>query len=43
MINYELCKNCAYYYGEIDNCMFGEEDVPNDMERKCEKEKTAKE
>lgn len=22
--------------GEIDNCMFGEEDVPNNMKKKCE-------
>lgn len=23
-------------FGEIDSCMFGEEDVPIDMEKKCE-------
>ena len=34
--NYEKCNECPYYYGEIDNCMFGEEDISNDMKRKCE-------
>lgn len=28
MSNYEKCNGCPYYYGEIDSCMFGEEDVP---------------
>lgn len=33
-----FCDNvhCDYYYGEIDECMFNEPDVPNNMERKCE-------
>lgn len=35
MSNYEKCNGCPYYFGEIDNCMFGEEDVPNDMAKKC--------
>jgi hypothetical protein len=33
------CYKCPYYYGEIDQCMFGEEDVPDNLEKKCEKEK----
>ena len=37
---YETCKDCQYYYGEIIQCMFGEEDVPNNLEKKCEKEKS---
>ena len=36
MRNYDKCNGCPYYFGEIDNCMYGEEDIPNDMERKCE-------
>ena len=36
MSNYEKCNGCPYYFGEIDNCMFGEEDVPNNMKKKCE-------
>lgn len=31
----EECPSCFYYYGEIDQCMFGEPDVPDDMVRKC--------
>lgn len=38
MHNYTKCNGCPYYFGEIDNCMYGEEDVPNDMKRKCESE-----
>ena len=34
--NYDKCNGCPYYFGEIDNCMYGEEDIPNDMKRKCE-------
>lgn len=34
--NYAKCNGCPYYFGEIDSCMYGEEDIPNDMERKCE-------
>ena len=33
---YETCKDCPYYYGEINQCMYGEEDVPNNLEKKCE-------
>lgn len=29
--NYDKCNGCPYYFGEIDNCMYGEEDIPNDM------------
>lgn len=36
---YEKCKDCGYYYGEIDNCMFGEDGVPTNLEKKCEVEK----
>lgn len=36
MNNYDKCNGCPYYYGEIDNCMYGETDVPSNMERKCE-------
>ena len=33
---YETCKDCPYYYGEINQCMYGEEGVPDDLEKKCE-------
>ena len=33
---YKTCKDCPYYYGEINECMYGEENVPNDLEKKCE-------
>ena len=33
---YEICKGCPYYYGEIDECMLGEDDVPYDLEQKCQ-------
>ncbi len=36
MHNQDKCNGCPYYFGGIDNCMYGEEDIPNDMERKCE-------
>ena len=39
MINdemYETCKDCPYYYGEINWCMYGEENVPDNLEKKCE-------
>ena len=37
--NYEMCKGCLYYYGEINWCMYGEEGVSDDLEKKCNKEK----
>ena len=33
---YETCKDCPYYYGEINQCMYGEEDVPDDLKKKCQ-------
>lgn len=39
MHNYERCNGCAYYYGEIDSCMYGEPDVPTDAPRKCKEGK----
>lgn len=35
-VDYEVCKKCQYYFGELDSCMYGEPDVPDDMERKCD-------
>ena len=35
---YETCKDCQYYYGEINWCMYGEEGVPDNLEKKCEVE-----
>lgn len=32
------CYKCSYYYGEIDQCMFDEKDVPDNFEKKCEQE-----
>lgn len=37
--NYEKCKDCEYYYGEIDSCMFGEDGVSTNFEKRCEVEK----
>ena len=34
-INFKKCNGCPYYYGEINQCMYGEEDVPDDLEKKC--------
>ena len=31
------CKDCPYYYREVNQCMYGEEGVPDDLEKKCEK------
>lgn len=31
----EECFGCDYYYGEIDQCMYGEPDVPDNLIRKC--------
>jgi len=28
-------SKCPYYYGELDECMVGEDGVPDDMEQKC--------
>ena len=33
---YETCKDCPYYFGEANWCMYGEEDVPDNLEKKCE-------
>ena len=40
MIDYEMyktCKDCPYYYGEVDWCMYGEEGVSDTLEPKCNK------
>ena len=29
-------QECPYYYGEIEQCMYGEEDIPKDLGKKCE-------
>ena len=45
MINdemYETCKDCPYYYGEINWCMFGEEGASNNLEKKCEEKNDEK-
>ena len=33
---YETCKDCLYCYREVNQCMYGEEGVPDDLEKKCE-------
>lgn len=33
---YETCKDCPYCYREVNQCMYGEEGVPDDLEKKCE-------
>lgn len=37
-INFKKCNGCPYYFGEINQCMIGEDDVPDNLEKKCEKE-----
>lgn len=39
MSNYKKCNGCPYYFGEIDDCMYGEDDIPLNLQKKCE-EKT---
>lgn len=34
-IPYYICKDCQYYFGQADSCMVGEEDIPDNLERKC--------
>lgn len=36
--NFEKCNGCPYYFREVDQCMVGEDDVPDNFEKKCEKE-----
>lgn len=36
--NFEKCNGRPYYFGEIDQCMFGEDDIPNNMKKKCKTE-----
>lgn len=38
-LNFEKCNGCPYYFEEIDQCMFGDDDIPNDMEKKCKDQK----
>ena len=33
---YETCKDCPYCYREVNQCMYGEENVPDNLEKKCE-------
>lgn len=28
-LNFERCNGCSYYYEEIDQCMVGDDYVPN--------------
>ena len=35
MSNYDECNGCPYYYEEIDQCMYGDEDVPDNLSMKC--------
>lgn len=32
--NYPKCYGCPYYFGEIDSCMVGEDDIPDNLEKK---------
>ena len=33
---YEICKDCPYYFGKFDECVLGDDDVPYDLEQKCQ-------
>ena len=37
---FKKCNRCPYYFGEIDQCMVGEDNIPKDMEKKCKTEGT---
>lgn len=34
---YKTCKDCPYCYKEVNQCMYGEEGVPDNFEQKCNK------
>ena len=34
---YEKCLGCDYHYSEINQCMYGEENVPSNLIQKCKK------
>lgn len=34
----DVCPGCFYYYGEGDQCMYGEPDIPDNMKRECLRE-----
>ena len=38
----KFCREskCEYYFGEINECMSGEPEVTDDMERKCKTDNT---
>ena len=31
----DVCPGCFYYYGEGDQCMYGEPDITDNMKREC--------
>ena len=33
----KICKGCPYHYEEIDWCMVGEESIPDNMRKKCDR------
>ena len=33
--NFKKYNGCPYYYVEINQCMYGEDGVPDDLEKKC--------
>lgn len=39
-MTYEECKGCPYHYAELDLCMVGEDDMPDDLPKKCRTEET---
>lgn len=37
--NIEICEGCPYYfYSEVDMCMEGEDDIPDNLEKNCQSE-----
>lgn len=38
-INFCLESECAYYFGDLHDCMMCEEGVPSNLERKCQSKK----
>lgn len=35
-----LDSKCAYYYEEIDECMYGEPEIPANWDRRCEQDES---
>lgn len=41
MIDIKFCRKsgCDYYFGELDDCMYGDRDIPKDYLKMCKTSK----